>query len=48
VRRILEQGQKDSATSDGVYVKAANGSLPVVVQAYNQVIDHLYMELAQY
>ncbi|OJJ07672.1 hypothetical protein ASPVEDRAFT_142292 [Aspergillus versicolor CBS 583.65] len=36
VRRILEQGQKGSATSGGVYVKAANGSLPVVVQAYNQ------------
>lgn len=38
VRRILEQGRTESATSDGVYVKAANGSLPLVVQAYNQVI----------
>lgn len=39
VRRILEQGQEENATSSGVYVQAANGSLPLVVQAYNQVIS---------
>ncbi|KAL4905465.1 hypothetical protein BDW74DRAFT_177835 [Aspergillus multicolor] len=34
VRRVLEQGGKGEGDDD-VYVQAVNGSLPVVVQAYN-------------
>jgi hypothetical protein len=38
VRRILEHGgSKEGAVSGGVYARAANGSLPVVVQALHQV-----------
>jgi hypothetical protein len=38
VRRILEHGRsKEGAKSGGVYARAANGSLPVVVQALRQV-----------
>ncbi|KAL2853616.1 hypothetical protein BJX68DRAFT_274777 [Aspergillus pseudodeflectus] len=37
VRRILEHGgSKEGAKSGGVYARAANGSLPVVVQALHQ------------
>ncbi|KAL4788813.1 hypothetical protein BDV19DRAFT_397964 [Aspergillus venezuelensis] len=35
IRRILRQGSLEGEHGD-VYAKAANGSLPVVVQAYNQ------------
>jgi hypothetical protein len=38
MRRILEHGgSKEGAESGGVYARAANGSLPVVVQALHQV-----------
>ncbi|PYH40850.1 amidohydrolase [Aspergillus saccharolyticus JOP 1030-1] len=33
LRQVLEQGEKESA---GVYARAANGSLPVVVHAFHQ------------
>ncbi|KAJ0425611.1 amidohydrolase [Aspergillus carlsbadensis] len=44
VRRILEHGSKEGADSGGVYARAANGSLPVVVQALHQDdIAHLVL-----
>ncbi|OJJ54511.1 hypothetical protein ASPSYDRAFT_159752 [Aspergillus sydowii CBS 593.65] len=36
VRRILEQGRAEGAKTSSVYGKAVNGSLPLVVHAYNQ------------
>lgn len=38
MRRILEQGRAKGAKTSSVYGKAVNGSLPLVIQAYNQVI----------
>lgn len=37
LRQLLEQGQGHGSESHSIYQQASNGSIPVVVQTYNEV-----------